>query len=118
MLADGLNEIVAVEVEFSGLDDDAFHFIVEQKAELLFGGGAGVGDHRADAGLNHQQSLVGQSSDCFLGGIGIDAQLLAEHADGWKFISRFERSCDDRLFDGVHHLVVGVRPGLELHAKR
>ena len=108
MLADGVEKVLASEAQFPGLDHEAFNFVAEEGAELLLRGRRSVRDHRADAGLDCEETLLGEGRDDFLGRVGVDAQFLAEDADGGKIIAGFESAADGRLLHGVHDLLVGV----------
>ena len=116
--ADGLQKIVAVEVKLPGFHHDPLHLVAEELAQLVLRRGPRIGDHGADAGLDDEEPVFRQRRHDLLRGVRIDPQFLAQDADGGELVPGSQRSGDDRLFDRIYHLFVGVRPRLELDLKR
>ena len=87
MAADRGGDIVEIDGETFGFDDELFDLLPE-KVGTLRGGGAGeLGDDSADAGMGFEKSVVQQLGDDFVCGVGIDLQVAGQSSDGWKGFS-------------------------------
>jgi hypothetical protein len=106
MFDDGLLQVLELDTETLGFDNELFKFVLEEIGFFGFGGGRALGDHGNGAWANFEQTGVDETGYDFVGGIGVDFEFPAERADGGKFVAGAELARDNGFGGGVDDLLV------------
>ena len=115
MVVQGAFDFGEGEGETLGLDDETLDIVFKEDAFVFGGGAGGFLDDGTDAGQGLEEAAGHQVGNDLVGGVGVDAEFLAELADGGEAGTGGELALEDRLLHGVDDLFVDREAGLELN---
>ena len=111
-------QVAQFDAEAFGFDYQPFEVVLEEFGFFGLGGRRKRSDHRDGARANFEEAGFGEASDDFVGCVGIDFEVLAEGADGGKFVAGAELAGDDSLGCGVDDLLVDGAARFEVDVER
>ena len=117
MRGNGGEHVIGSNAEFLSFHHELFDFLAEQLRALGIPGFGQSGDDSADSGLWFKQAGGDESSDDFVGGVGVDFQFTAKHTDGGKGIAGAYLAGYDRFLRGVNDLLIDGNAGPEVDAE-
>ena len=118
MFFHGRLHVAQVDAEAFGLDDEFLEVLLEEFGFFGLGGGRRRGDDGHGAQADFEKAGVREAGDDFVGGVGIDFEVLAEGADGRKFVAGAELARDDGLGGGVDDLLIDGAAWFEVDVER
>jgi len=106
MVGDGLGDVVQIQAQFLGLDNELFQLSSQQPSAFGGGGRGGRGHDGTDARQDFQHPLGHQLRDDFVSRVGIDPQLLTQRTDRREGVARPHLASDYGLLGGIDYLLI------------
>jgi len=110
----GFDNLVHFNSETFGLYHESLNLLLEEPCFLFATDFRARSDNGAYARANFEKTACDQGSNYFVGGIGIDLEVLAESADGREGVTLAEAARHHGFSGSVNDLLVELTAGLKL----
>ena len=117
MASNCCGDVVEIDREALGFDDELFDLRTEEICALGRGGAGELCDDRSYAGAGFEQAIVQELGDDLVGSVRVDFEVAREGAYGGKRFSGLELPGDDGAGCGVDDLVRDGDTGSEGEAE-
>jgi len=114
VLGDCVPDVVVVNAESLGFNNNLLDFVLEETGFFGFGGGGALGDNRGGTGTDFEKAGIDKAGNDLMCCVRVDFEVAAEDADRRKIVARTEPTGDDGFCGGIDNLLVKGRAGSEV----